>query len=177
MDWKGFVAVRASKPWPRPGQIAAWDCVCGDARVECRDEGAAAEQSGILCMSVAALSERAQTGDAMPRLKLGRRYGLGLASLGISTTSFSWYEKAQTRVFVAQANLAYMYLNGEGVRKDGKLAEEVVRQGCRARVAIARKYALGLHVHHRLGRGEARAHRREMFLMAANQATFPRNGR
>jgi TPR repeat protein len=137
--------------------------------LKCRDEGPAAEQSGILRLSVAALSERAQTGDAMAQNELGRRYGLGLGVAKDSATSFSWYEKAADHgLCSAQANLAYMYLNGEGVGKNGKLAElwyiKAAESGSdRAQYALGYMYITGAGVEKNGPIAE------KWFLMAANQ--------
>jgi len=123
---EGMLAARTSRPVAETGPDGKGDTASAAPLVaECRDEVISAEQSSIPRLSIAALSERAQAGDAAAQNELGRRYGLGLGIAKDSAASFSWYEKAVSRNFCsALANLAYMYLNGEGVPKDGKLAEK-----------------------------------------------------
>jgi len=171
---EAMVANRTSRPLAGAGPNRKPETLSAATHaVECRDEGAAAEQSGILRMSVAALSERAQAGDAMAQTELGRRYGLGIGIVRDSATSFSWYEKAANQgLCSAQANLAYMYLNGEGVRKDGKLAEHwytkaAERGGDRAQYALGYMYITGAGVEKNGPSAE------KWFLMSANQGYVP----
>jgi len=170
---EGMLRARTSRPVAETGPDRKPETASAATRpVECR-EGAALEQSGILRMSVAALSERAQTGDAMAQNELGRRYGLGLGIAKDSAASFSWYEKAANQgLCSAEVNLAYMYLNGEGVRKDGKLAEEwyakaAARGSNRAQYALGYMYITGSGVEKNGPTAE------KWFLMAANQGYVP----
>jgi len=140
---------------------------------ECRGEVVMAEQSGFPHLSVAALSERAQAGDAVAQTELGRRYGLGLGIAKDSAASFSWYEKAANHGFCsAQSNLAYMYLNGEGVLKDGKLAEEWYRKAAE-RGSSRAQYALGYMYIKGAGVEKNGPAAERWFLLAANQGSVP----
>jgi len=170
---EGMLAIRAARPAAETGPDRRPESVYAPTRaVECR-EGAAAERSGILRMSVDALSERAQTGDAMAQNELGRRYGLGLGIAKDSAASFAWYEKAANQgLCAAEVNLAYMYLNGEGVGKDGKLAEAwyakaAARGSDRAQYALGYMYITGSGVEKNGPTAE------KWFLMVANQGHVP----
>lgn len=74
--------------------------------------------------TLAALTERAEAGDAIAQTLVGRRYGLGIGGAKRdSVASVNWYRRAADQGFaLAQANLAYMYLHGEGVERDFELA-------------------------------------------------------
>ena len=171
---EGILAARASRPVAETGPDGKGDTVSAAPLVaECRDEVISAEQIGIPSLSIVALSERAQAGDAAAQNELGRRYGLGLGIAKDSAASFSWYEKAVNQNFCsALANLAYMYLNGEGVPKDGKLAEEWYTKAA-ARGSIRAQYALGYMYIKGTGAPKNGTAAEKWFLMAANQGYVP----
>jgi TPR repeat protein len=171
---EGMLAARTSRPVAETGPDGKGDTASAAPLVaECRDEVISAEQSSIPRLSIAALSERAQAGDAAAQNELGRRYGLGLGIAKDSAASFSWYEKAVSQNFCsALANLAYMYLNGEGVPKDGKLAEKwytkaAERGSNRAQYALGYMYIKGTGVERNGTTAE------QWFLMAANHGYVP----
>jgi hypothetical protein len=171
---EGMLAARTSRPEAEAGPDGKGDTVSAAPLVaECRDEVISAQQICIPRLSIAALSERAQAGDAAAQNELGRRYGLGLGIAKDSAASFSWYENAVNQNFCsALANLAYMYLNGEGVPKDGKLAEKwytkaAERGSNRAQYALGYMYIKGTGVEKNGTTAE------KWFLMAANQGYVP----
>ena len=91
----------------------------GQARADCGPQLAAAAQRATH-LDNDALSAEAKAGDAMAQNELGRRYGLGHMGLAKdSEQSFRWYAQSAGQGFCdAQANLAFMHLNGEGTPKD-----------------------------------------------------------
>jgi len=156
-------------------RLQAWDCVCGDARRGVPRRGCGGGASGICaCLSPHSPSGRRQA-MRWPRLTSAGVMGSGSASLGIPPRPSRVREAANQGLCSAQANLAYMYLNGEGVRKDGKLAEEWYAKA--AARGSDRAHTRSATCTSPARRGEARAHRREMVPHGGKQGHVPRNGR
>lgn len=85
----------------------------------CDDRLNALIDGSVARMANDELGARAARGDALAQDEMGRRTGLGLRMPVDSDASFDWYLKAAKQgLCTAEANLAYMYLHGEGVERD-----------------------------------------------------------
>ncbi|MFL6680729.1 MAG: tetratricopeptide repeat protein [Burkholderiaceae bacterium] len=106
----------------------------------------------IAPLSNEALRARADAGDPMAQDEMGRRTGTGSHAMARdSQASFDWYLKAARQgLCTAESNLAYMYLNGEGVDKDVATAARWYRIAADDGETRA-MYALGWMAHHAIG--------------------------
>jgi TPR repeat protein len=108
--------------------------------------------------------------DSVAENELGRRYGLGRGGVERdSQKSFHYYEKSSNDGYLqGKANLAYMYLNGEGTNRDLLLAIKLDSEAAeggnpQAQYAMGYFYAMGKGVDRNGNLAE------KWFVEAANQ--------